>query len=170
LYKFFDTMSLAQTYVQQLQAVAAGNKKILERLPEDKLEWRPHEKSMTLGRLAMHLAELPLWVNRLLESDGFDFASIVYKPNLPENKEQILAEYDNRLAAAVDALSKATDEELQKNWNLRRGDHVIYDLPRTAILHREQQHMVHHRGQLSVYLRLLDVPVPGMFGPSADER
>lgn len=163
-------MSLAETLTRQLQAVAAGNKKILERVPEDKLGWKPHEKSMTLGRLAMHIAELPHWVNRCLEDDHFDFSKLVYKPVIPENLAEIMSTYDSKLATAVEALSKATDEQLNANWSLRRGDAIIYEMPRKEVLHREQQHTVHHRGQLSVYLRLLDVPVPGLFGPSADER
>lgn len=163
-------MTLAETYTNQLKHVAAANKRMLERIPADKLDWKPHTKSMSLGRLGMHIAELPIWVNRLLEADHFDFFATPYKPNVPDSLEQILQEYETRLAAATDVLSHATDEQLQQHWQLRKGETVLFDLPRTSVLRNEQQHMVHHRGQLSVYLRLLDVPVPGIFGPSADER
>ncbi|MBS1771889.1 MAG: DUF664 domain-containing protein [Bacteroidetes bacterium] len=163
-------MSLAQTLTKQLQIVAAGNKKILERVPQDKLNWQPHEKSMTLGRLAMHLAELPHWFNRCIESDHFDFAAHPFKPNIPETHAQIMEEYERKLPPAVEALSKVTDAQMDELWSLKRGDITVFTMPRVDYLLHAIEHMVHHRGQLSVYLRLLDVPVPGMFGPSADER
>jgi uncharacterized damage-inducible protein DinB len=109
-------MTLAETYTNQLKHVAAANKRMLERIPADKLDWKPHEKSMSLGRLGMHIAELPVWVNRLLEADYFDFFAIPYKPNVPDSLEQILQEYETRLAAAIDTLSQATDEQLQQHW------------------------------------------------------
>jgi len=163
-------MKLADIYIGQLKSVVDANRRIIDRIPEDKLTWKPHEKSMTLGRLAMHVAELPHWVTRCLSTDFYDFAAQQYVPNIPETKQDILDKLEATLQGAITSLNNATDEDLAKNWSLRRGDITIYDLPRTVILHREQQHMVHHRGQLSVYLRLLDVPVPGIFGPSADER
>ncbi len=163
-------MSLAQILTKQLNTVASGNKKILERVPEDKLGWKPHEKSMTLGRLAMHLAELPHWINRCIESDHFDFATIPFTPNIPETHTQIMEEYERKLPLAIEVLSKVTETQMDEIWTLKRGDITIYQLPRIDYLLQALEHMVHHRGQLSVYLRLLDVPVPGMFGPSADER
>ncbi len=163
-------MKLADIYIGQLKSIVDANRRIIERVPEESLTWKPHEKSMTLGRLAMHIAELPQFVTRCLTTDFYDFAVHPYVANIPETRQQILDTLEAAIQSATATLSNATDEDLAKNWSLRRGDITIYDLPRTAILHREQQHIVHHRGQLSVYLRLLDVPVPGIFGPSADER
>lgn len=163
-------MSLAQILTKQLQIVAAGNKKILERVPADKLTWKPHEKSMTLGRLAMHLAELPHWFNRCAEADHYDFATRPFVPVIPENFAQIMEEHELKLPLAVEALSKVTDEQMQEPWSLKRGDITVFTMPRLDYMMHALEHMVHHRGQLSVYLRLLDIPVPGLFGPSADER
>lgn len=153
------------------QQESANTRKMQERVPTEKLSWRPHEKSMTLGRLATHIAELPVWFSRVMEADEFDFASIVFKPYTVESNEALLGLFDKQFAASVAILTAAEDEAMNKIWTLKRGGQVMVQLPRKVVLRTfALNHTYHHRGQLSVYLRLLDIPVPGMYGPSADER
>jgi uncharacterized damage-inducible protein DinB len=163
-------MTTAQLLTKELQQEAANNKKILDRIPEAQLLWKPHEKSMTIGRLGMHIAELPGWIVRCLTADEYDLGAGPYIPNVPESRAQIMAEFEKTMQRAMDLLSTATDETLEKNWKLRRGEIVIQDMPRSSFVRRQFGHMSHHRGQLSVFLRLLNVPVPALYGPSADER
>ncbi|MBS1569141.1 MAG: DUF664 domain-containing protein [Bacteroidetes bacterium] len=163
-----NTLSLFQS---QLDTIAQGNLKIIERVPEDKLLWKPHEKSMTLGRLAQHLAELPHWMNRILDKDHFDFVLDGFKvPAPPASLQEILDLYRTKYAAAKAALANAEGINMDEEWQMRRNGTAFTKYPRAIAINTQLDHMVHHRGQLSVYLRLLDVPVPGMFGPSADDR
>jgi uncharacterized damage-inducible protein DinB len=163
-------MSIGQFFIQQFQQEAAGTEKILSRIPEDHFTWRPHEKSMTLGRLGMHIAELPRWVVRCVQTESFTFGSDGYKPVFPETLAQIMETFQQSLSDAITALNDASDETMRANWKLMYRDMVLYDLPRTAVIGKELRHIVHHRGQLSVYLRQLNVPLPNLYGPTADER
>lgn len=162
---------LNQFLIAELKRESINTRKILACVPEDKIEWQPHEKSMTLGRLASHVAEMPFWVNRVLEADEFDMAAV--PPNnrvIPTNKE-LLEFFEARLEHAVALLGAATNEKLAESWLFRRGDFVISNNSRyETIRFMMMNHQVHHRGQLSVYLRLLNIPIPGMYGPSADDR
>jgi uncharacterized damage-inducible protein DinB len=147
----------------------ATTRKLLERVPEEKLGWKPHAKSMSLGGLATHLANLPRWGGTILNESFFDLAAS--PPNLQEktSRAEILAAFDEDTKQARASLDK-TDAELMAPWVLRRGAHEIFSLPRMAAFRTfVLYHIVHHRGQLSVYLRLNDVPVPAIYGPSADE-
>ena len=163
-------MSTAQRLIKELQQEAAKNKLMLERIPEPQLSWKPHEKSMTIGRLGMHIAEIPKWIDRCLTCDEHDMGTAPYNPCIPKTHAEILAEFDSRLTSAVKYLETATDSSLAENWKFRKGDKVIYDMTREEVVRRQLNHTIHHRGQLSVYLRLLNIPVPGTFGPSADEH
>lgn len=163
-------MNTAQRLTAELQQEAAKNKLMLERIPESKLSWKPHEKSMTIGRLGMHIAELPNWIVRSLTSEEYEFGAGPYNPNIPQKHAQIMEEFENQLHKAIELLKTASDDMLSRNWKVRKGDKLIYDMPRADIIRRQMNHIIHHRGQLSVFLRLLDVPVPGVFGPTADER
>jgi uncharacterized damage-inducible protein DinB len=164
-------MSLTTALLAEFKHEAINTRKMLERVPTDKLEWRPHEKSMTIGRLATHLAEIPLWTNRIMDGDEFDFAKTNFSHASKESTDAIVQLFDERMAAAVQVLEAASDEDLGAIWSLKQGDHVYFTLPRKVTLRSLVfNHSYHHRGQLSVYLRLLDVSVPGMYGPSADER
>lgn len=147
------------------------NLKVLERVPADKLDWRPHAKSMTLGRLATHIAEMPGWGSAILTQDEFNFAAKEYKPTQAATPDELLAIYRASAHAAKKALSEVAPDDLTKTWTLRAGDHVIFSRPKQDVF-RDMvlNHTGHHRGQLTVYLRLLDVPVPSLFGPSADEQ
>jgi uncharacterized damage-inducible protein DinB len=147
----------------------ATTRKLLERVPEEKLGWKPHAKSMSLGGLATHLANLPRWGGTILNQSFFDLADS--PPNLQEktSRAEILAAFDEDAKQARASLDK-TDAELMAPWALKRGGHEIFSLPRMAAFRTfVLYHIVHHRGQLSVYLRLNDVPVPAIYGPSADE-
>ena len=143
---------------------------MLERVPTNKFAWKPHEKSMTLGRLASHIAEIPLWVKRTLSMEEFDFANNILTRKRYEDNDALLMVFNEKLKEAIDCLDTASDEALNEIYTLRRGEQVLTKLPRKVLLRNfTLNHIVHHRGQLSVYLRLIDIPVPGMYGPSADE-
>jgi uncharacterized damage-inducible protein DinB len=144
-------------------------RKLLERLPDDKLAWKPHHKSMSLGGLATHLSHIPQWAGTILNEPFFDLAAA--PPNQPEktSRAEILAAFDEIRARARAWMDKS-DAEYSSPWTLKRGGQQVFSVPRVSafrsfVLH----HIIHHRGQLSVYLRLNDVPVPAIYGPSADE-
>jgi uncharacterized damage-inducible protein DinB len=144
---------------------------MLERVPLDKKDWKPHEKSMTLGRLAVHVAEIPHWVSDIILADEYDFLVHPYTPHTAASQEELVKIMHTNVNKAIADLGTIDEEALNKNWTVRRGEQVFFTLPKKiAIRGWAYSHLVHHRGQLSVYLRLLDVPVPGMYGPSADER
>lgn len=161
---------LNQSLIPELQHEATSTKKMLEKVPADKFDWKPHDKSMSLGKLAAHVANIPNWLTLALTTDEFDFAKAGYKEDTAATPQELLAVFDNKYQQALQALQNASDEALRTSWTFRSGDHVIFTLPRIAAIRTlAMNHLLHHRGQLSVYLRLLDVPVPGMYGPSADE-
>jgi uncharacterized damage-inducible protein DinB len=163
-------MSYNQGLIAELQMEAASTRKLLERIPLDKSDWKPHEKSAKLGNLALHMAELPSWIHMIMTTDELDLATMSYKPTIPTTTAELLGRMEDAVAKAETALSNASDADFDKMWTLRKGDHVMFALPKKVVLRSfSYSHMVHHRGQLSVYLRLLDVPVPGMYGPSADD-
>ena len=163
-------MSYNQGIIAELKMESANTRKILERVPLEKNDWKPHEKSMKLGNLANHVADLPGWVSMTMTTDGLDLATMDYKPVIPTTTEELTGKLDENVAKATAILENATDADFEQMWTLRRGDHVMFTLPKKVVLRSfALSHQIHHRGQLSVYLRLLGVPVPGMYGPSADE-
>jgi len=166
-------MAINTGMLMELQHEAANTRKMLERVPLEKATWKPHEKSRALANLALHVAQNYSWVERIMNNDDFDMA----KPNAfpthepPKTSKELLDMFDNNVATATKALEKANDETLMKGWKFRAGDQVFIDLPKAAAIRSMAfNHHIHHRGQLSVYLRDLNVPVPGMYGPSADEQ
>jgi len=163
-------MPMIDALLAELDYEAKGTRRALARVPEDRLDFKPHEKSMSLGRLAGHVAELPAWGRMILTSDGMDFATLDYKPFIPESTDQLVARFDEAVAAFREGAAGITDDDMLTTWTMRNGDHVILSLPRTSVIRSTVfSHVYHHRGQLTVYLRLLDVPVPALYGPSADE-
>lgn len=163
-------MSLSEPIAAEISREAATTRRMLERVPQDRLGWKPHEKSMTLGRLAGHIAELPSLVAATLTLDELDFAAGNFQPFAPSSVSELLEKFDENVAGAVEILKDQTDEHLLKTWRLRRGEQVFFELPRVAVLRSMAlNHVIHHRGQLSVYLRLLDVPLPSVYGPTADD-
>jgi uncharacterized damage-inducible protein DinB len=163
-------MSLSQPILTELKQEAATTRKLFERLPESALSWRPHEKSMTMGHLAYHIATLVRWLNFILLRDDYDAASNELNSPEPDSVASLLEMFDQALAAASESLKQLPDEKLAVQWRFRFGEQVIMEMPRasairTAILN----HLIHHRGQLSVYLRLQNIPLPFIYGPTADE-
>ena len=164
-------MSLKKAFIAELKHESTLTQKMLERVPLDKSDWKPHEKSMTVGRLATHVAELTNWITRIINIDDFDFAVNKFSSHTATSQEELVKILQENLDKAIADLEIADDEMLNKQWIVRVGEKVMYNLPKkVAIRSWAVSHLYHHRGQLSVYLRLLDVPVPGMYGPSADER
>jgi uncharacterized damage-inducible protein DinB len=163
-------MALKESLIIELQQEGMTTRKILERVPMENPDWKPHEKSMALGRLAVHVAELPNWINMTLDTDELDFAKSKYNPPTAKSGAELAAILDKNLKEAVEALNKYDEVHYMTNWTLRNGEQIYFTLPRVAVLRSMvYNHIVHHRAQLGVYLRLLNVPLPGSYGPSADE-
>lgn len=148
----------------------AQTRRVLERVPDDRFDWKPHEKSSSLRDLATHLANVVEWLPITLETEELDFTASSFEPFVPKTTAEILERYDASMATAREALAAATAEQLGEMWTLKSDGHEIFTLPKAAVLRSFVfSHSIHHRAQLGVYLRLLDVPVPGVYGPSADE-
>jgi len=165
-------MALKDSFISEMKHEAAMTRKMLDRVPWDKKDWQPHEKSMTAGRLATHITETLQWIPRIHEIDDFDFlVHFSFKRYTAETKEELMQLFQANLDEAIRHLSAMNDDDFDKSWTVRRGEQVMFNIPKkVAVRSWGFSHQVHHRGQLSVFLRLLDVPVPGMYGPSADER
>lgn len=163
-------MSLNTSFIAELKHESALTEKILKLVPLDKADWKPHAKSMTIGRLATHIAEIPHWVE-VITADEFDFATRPYNPRVASSTAELMEIFQHNNEAAITALQNMSDADFEKTWTVKRGDIVMMQpLKKIAIRGWAYSHLYHHRGQLSVYLRLLDIPIPGMYGPSADER
>ena len=166
-------MTYAETVLPEFDQEMASTRKVLERIPQDKLEWQAHPKSHTIGWNANHLADLPNWLVVTLTQPSLDIAPVggePYKlPNLT-SRDEILDYFDRNVAAARQAITKVKDEEMGQIWKLERGGVPLLAMPRGAVVRGlVLNHMIHHRAILCVYLRLNDIPVPGMYGPSGDE-
>lgn len=162
-------MALKDTLLAEFDHEMGTTRRLIERVPDAQLGWKPHEKSMTLGGLATHLSNLPNWGTTILNDASYDLAA--GPPHLPPggSRDEILSQFDTAVSQTRAALDK-TDAELGAQWKLRRGDQEMFSLPRAAAFRTfVLYHIVHHRGQLSVYLRLNNVPVPPIYGPTADE-
>jgi len=166
-------MPFSQMMLPEFEHEMASTRKTLERVPDDKFSWKPHEKSMTLGGLATHLSNIPSWTKNTFEADELDLAPEGQEaPRLEQAKStaDLLKTFDQNVAAARAALQFATDDKWMGPWSLLHGGKTIFTLPRAGVMRGfVMNHMIHHRAQLGVYLRLLDVPVPSIYGPSADE-
>jgi uncharacterized damage-inducible protein DinB len=162
-------MPIRDALLTEFDHEMATTRRLLERVPDDRLSWKPHEKSMSLGGLATHLTNLPFWGITILRDDFYDIASGPPVADEKRSRAEILAAFDD-LTRRARVLMDKTDAEYQGVWSLRRGDQEIFCLPRvTAFRSFVMNHIIHHRGQLSVYLRMNDVPVPAIYGPTADE-
>ena len=162
-------MKLTEMILGELKQEAATTRKMLERVPQDAFTWKPHEKSMGLGQLAAHVANLfGAWLRASLNEDEYNLADS--RPSGEENVEGILKAFDRNVMEAVEILKTLSDEGLFQAWRLKRGEQVLFELPRWVVIRSMVfNHIIHHRGQLSVYLRLRDVPLPPVYGPTADE-
>ncbi len=167
-------MGRAQELLPEFDREMAGLRKTLERVPEEKFEWQPHQKSTKLGRLAAHLATLPGFAVKIAETDSYEIASGGKPPSGPpklNSRQEVLDAFDKNRDAARAAIAGLSDEKLGDNWTMSFTGKTVYSLPRAgAIRTLVMNHLIHHRAQLGVYLRLNDVPVPSLYGPSADEQ
>lgn len=166
-------MPISQALLPEFDHEMEVTRRVLERVPEGNYDWKPHEKSMTIGRLAGHLAELAGWAPAIMDREKFDMATDgkQFPPLNVSSRKSLLEAFDKNVAAARKAIAAATDEQLMKNWSLVHDGHTIFTMPRAAVLRGFTiNHIIHHRGQLSVYLRLNNVAVPSIYGPSADEN
>jgi uncharacterized damage-inducible protein DinB len=167
-------MRINQTLLPEFDMEMAKTRKTLERVPEDKFGWKPHLKSMTMGRLTGHLAEIPMWASITINQSDFDVAP----PGAPQpqaytakSTQEALDIFDKNVASARAAIEGASDERLMESWSLLHGGVPALTMPKIAVLRGfVMNHTIHHRAQLGVYLRLNDVPVPSIYGPSADEQ
>jgi uncharacterized damage-inducible protein DinB len=167
-------MKRTEYFLAQLEAEAALSRRVLERVPAGRNDWRPHEKSMTLGYLAALVASMPAWVTMTVDLDELDLTAPyaeVYKPQEWLTTEELVNVHEGHLLKAREVLTRTTDEHLMKPWRLLFGGRVVSEEPRHIVLRDSVfSHLAHHRGQLTVYLRLNGAPVPALYGPSADER
>ena len=163
-------MTLAQTITLDFEDEMKSTRKLLERVPLDDAHrgYKPHEKSFPLDRLATHVAELPSWPKMALDSQLFELKE-GFKPQIANSTEELLAIFDKSVEQSLAALAAASDEEMQKDWSFKYGDRFGFTLIRTKVIRSFINHHVHHRAQLGVYLRLMGIPIPGMYGPSADD-
>jgi uncharacterized damage-inducible protein DinB len=147
-----------------------STRKLLKRVPMDKLDWRPHEKSMSLGELATHIAEMPEWVSKTLDYPELDFAAQPYVVRVAKTTEELLKIHDDAVADALKSISNADNDKFMEDWTMRNGDQIFFTMAKVGVVRGFcTNHLYHHRGQLTVYLRLLNVPLVGMYGPTADD-
>lgn len=166
-------MRISETLLPEFDLEMANTRKTLERVPDDKFDWTPHQKSMTMGNLATHLANIPTWAIRALKHDSIDIAPVGEAPPRVEparSTREVLERFDQAVKDARAAISETENEEMTQHWSLLSGGKTVMTLPRVAVLRGfVMNHTIHHRAQLGVYLRLNDIAVPSIYGPSADE-
>ena len=160
-------MTISETLLPEFDQEMATTRKTLERIPTDKGKWKPHPKSFSLGHLAQLVAIMPGWLTNAVQETELDLGSA--SGYTYEKTETLLKIFDKNVAEARKAIGAAKDADLMVPWSLKKGGKVIFTLPRAAVVRQTINHLVHHRGQLTVYMRLLDVPVPSIYGPTADE-
>jgi uncharacterized damage-inducible protein DinB len=166
-------MTIGQSLLLEFDQEMQNTRKVLERCPDEKWNWKPHDKSGTLGWLASHIGTMVGWLPVTISTEELDYAPVggpAYEPPKISNRKELLAVFDKESAAARSALASVSDAELMKNWKLLAGGQEIFNMPRVACIRgMVLNHLIHHRAQLTVYFRLIGVPVPGLYGPSADE-
>jgi len=166
-------MSIAQLLLAELDGEVEASRTLLDRLPDGKWDWKPHEKSMTLSRLATHVAEIPGWSKSILMADEIDFTSPemqAWTPRELQSKDEILAELASAAETCRGHLEATSDEDFDRDWTMKGGGQVVMQEKKYMVFRRQiMNHMVHHRAQLGLFLRLLDIPLPMSYGPSADE-
>jgi uncharacterized damage-inducible protein DinB len=167
-------MALTDILLPEFEEEAAATRRMLERVPDGKTTWQPHQRSMTLGRLSTHVAEIPAWTARILTRDEFDVAppgGPPFQPRTLGTTAEVLALFDQNVAEARRVLAAAGDADFARPWSFKREGQVVWTKPKHYVLRRMAlSHLVHHRAQLGVYLRLQEVSIPGVYGPSADDR
>lgn len=163
-------MNIIPIFLKELANEAVTTRKMLALIPEDKYDWKPHPKSMSLRQLGGHIAELPGWAAMAVTTDGLDFAASPYTPPSFTNNSELLAFFEDQMKNATALLEKTNEEILQQPWSLRNGDQVYFTSEKHEVVRVSLNQTTHHRAQLGVYLRLLNIAIPGSYGPSADEQ
>lgn len=164
-------MSFLEAFLGELTHEAVATRAVLERAPLEDGDWKPHAKSMSIARLAAHTAEIPGWIAGILQAPEMAFNMNEYKPTVYATNAELLAAFDKGIAEATAALKAASESSLGEPWRLKIDGQVAFEMPRAQVLRvMVMNHLVHHRGQLTVYLRLKDVPLPSVYGPSADTQ
>lgn len=164
-----DEVNILPLLMDEMEREAQTTRKMLSRIPEDTYDWQPHEKSMKVRALAVHIAEIPNWFVMVLNTSELDFATTPYTPHPVSNSAELMAYFEQCLLEAKAAFEKATEEQLLEIWTMRSGEQIFMSEPKVSALRGCFCQIVHHRAQLGVYLRLLNIPIPGSYGPSADE-
>lgn len=162
-------MQLIPIFLKELQQESKITRKMLERIPDDKYNWKPHPKSMTIKQLSTHIAELPGWIAMALTTNGLDFAANPFKPTDITNTKDLLNLFYQSLEIGESHLIPENESKLSDSWILRNGDQVLSNTTKAEVIRMVLNQVTHHRAQLGVYLRLLDIPIPGSYGPSADD-
>jgi uncharacterized damage-inducible protein DinB len=163
-------MTPIASLIKEFERETQTTRKHFERLPNDKLDWRPHEKSFTAGALASHIVECIDWTGSIFKLDQLDVDTASYKPYLAKSSGDLLSTFDDTVTRGKQVLANVADEKLEQPWGLKINGRLRFEKPRAEVFRDfTLSHLIHHRGQFSVYLRLLGVPVPGSYGPSADE-
>lgn len=162
-------MSIIELLKKEVEAEAITTRKMLQLVPADKIGWKPHEKSMDMKTLAVHIAELPGWIQMAFDTSELDFSTMEYKPTEATDAKELVGIFDESLEKARTALNKANDEDLWPSWTMRTGEKVHGVMTKYEVVRHSISQTIHHRAQLGVYLRLLHIPIPGSYGPSADE-
>jgi uncharacterized damage-inducible protein DinB len=156
------------TFLKELEAETTASRKCLERIPESLFDWKPHQKSATMGYVALLVAEIPKWITFMLEKSEIDFAT--FEHFKPKNTAELVNHFDENIEGAKNALRKSSDQQLLEPFFLKNNGQVLFSSPKQENVGSSINHLVHHRGQLTVYMRLNDIPVPSIYGPSADDR
>ena len=163
-------MSTIKPLLKELEQEAQTTRKLLERVPTAYFSWQPHKKSMTVQQLATHIAELPSWITMAVTTDGLDFAATPYEPKELHNSAELMSYFEESLVDGRTHLADTTEDTLEEAWTLRNGEQILQVATKGEIVRMAYCQIVHHRAQLGVFLRLLDIPIPGSYGPSADEH
>lgn len=162
-------MTRLSLFKKELEKEAVATRKMLAAVPNDKYDWKPHPKSMSIRQLTTHIAELPTWPGMVLNSNELDFATMDYKPTVINDTAALLQLFEQSLADGLSQLENGKEETLDEPWTLRNGEKIYSTEPKADVIRMSISQIIHHRAQLGVFLRLLDVPIPGAYGPSADE-
>jgi len=176
VFSFFVTLyklvamstTISKAYLKELNTEYKATRACLERVPESLYEYKPHPRSMTMGYLVLLVAEIPLWIRHMIMDGVIDFAT--FKHASPKTTTELLGHFEDNMQGAREALESTSDEELQKSFTLQTNGQVLYTAPKIVDIGTTLNHWVHHRGQLTVYMRLNEIPVPSIYGPSADDK
>lgn len=163
-------MNVIPLLTKEFKDEAQTTRKFLDIVPAEKFGWKPHEKSMSLKRLSVHIAELPSWVDMAINTDGLDFAESDYQPTPVENTQKLKELFEESYEKGLETLQSADEEILSDTWTMRNGEQLISESTKYEMVRHAFSQTTHHRAQLGVYLRLLDIPIPGSYGPSADDQ